>query len=226
MRFLVCLLCLVSNTAATQDLSDKVFLFPQQTNTAHVRLTPLKNSLAAATVCHRSFTDLKRDHNLFSVSSQSMDNEFLVFYDFTNNEMEIHVKNKRAEYGGLDYKPNTWHSLCTTWDSGSGIVQLWFNGRPLTKKYLSDQSAMTALPIIILGQEQDSHGGGFDVKQSFVGSMTDVHMWDYVLSSCEIQKFSSELSFNPGNVLNWAGLDFQTHDRVLVEQKHMYCTVN
>uniref|UniRef100_A0A8C6SUG3 Pentraxin family member n=1 Tax=Neogobius melanostomus TaxID=47308 RepID=A0A8C6SUG3_9GOBI len=224
MRFLVCLMFLVSNAAAVQDLSGKMLLFPQQTDTAHVRLTPLKTSIGAATVCHRSFTNLKRDHNLFSMSSQSFDNEFLLFYDFTNNEMEVHVKNQKAEYGGLDYKPNTWHSLCTTWDSGSGLVQLWFNGRPLIKNYLSAQSNLTDNPIIILGQEQDSHGGRFNIKQCFLGMMTDVHMWDYVLSACEIEKYVSELSFTPGNVLNWAALEFEIFERVLIDNKQ--CTVS
>ncbi|XP_055019820.1 serum amyloid P-component-like, partial [Boleophthalmus pectinirostris] len=170
----------------------------------------------------RSFTDLKRDHCLFSKSTPSFPNEFLVFYDYTNKEVEIHLKEQKAEYRFLDYKPNQWHSLCTTWDMGSGLVQVWFNGMPLARKFVK-QANMTGEPIIILGQEQDSHGGGFDINQSFVGMMTDVHMWDYVLSSCEIQKYMAELSFTPGNVLNWAALDFQINGRVLIENKQMYC---
>ncbi|XP_072317572.1 serum amyloid P-component-like [Eucyclogobius newberryi] len=222
MKLLVGLVILVANARAIQDLSGKMFTFPQQTKTDHVRLTPSHTNLGVATVCHRSFTDLKRDHTLFSKSLPSSANEFLVFYDFKNKEVEVHGRNGKAEYGGLDYKPNTWHSLCTTWDAGSGMVQLWFNGQPLVRKFVS-QSNKTGVPIIILGQEQDSHGGGFDINQSFLGMMTDVHMWDYALSPCEIQKYVSELSFTPGNVLNWAALDFQIYGRVLIENKQMYC---
>lgn len=214
---------LVSSAAALQDLSGKVFTFPQQTNTAHVRLTPTKQSFRAATVCHRSFTDLKRDYSLFSMATPTNSNEFLIFYDYTNKEIEPHVKNDKIEYGGLDYKPNTWYSICTTWDSSSGLVQLWFNGQPLTRKYLNSESIMTGRLTIILGQEQDAHGGGFDIKQSFIGMMTDVHMWDYVLSSCEIQKYVGELNFSPGNVLNWGAMDFQITGKVLIENKQMTC---
>ncbi|XP_033837652.1 serum amyloid P-component-like [Periophthalmus magnuspinnatus] len=222
MKLLVCFVFFVARAGAIQDLSGKMFTFPLQTKTDHVKLITSKRNLSAATVCHRSFTDLKRDHNLFSKSTQASPNEFLVFYDYTNKEIEIHLKNQKAEYRSLDYKPNTWHSVCTTWDAGSGLVQLWFNGQPLTRRFVN-QSNMTGEPIIILGQEQDSHGGGFDINQSFIGMMTDVHMWDYVLSTCEIQHYVSELSFTPGNVLNWAALDFQINGRVLIENKQMYC---
>ena len=72
-------------------------------------------------------------------------------------------------------------------------------------------------------QEQDSHGGGFDLKQSFVGMMSDVHMWDYILSPCEIQKYVDELNFTPGNVLNWSAMELQITDRVLIEDKQHTC---
>ncbi|KAG7248578.1 hypothetical protein CRUP_008093, partial [Coryphaenoides rupestris] len=37
--------------------------------------------------------------------------------------------------------------------------------------------------------EQDSHGGGFDAQQTFIGMISDVHMWDFVLSPCEMQRY-------------------------------------
>ncbi|GAA6227077.1 C-reactive protein-like isoform X1 [Lates japonicus] len=116
-----------------------------------------------------------------------------------------------------------WHSICTTWDSASGLVQLWFDGQPSIRKFITSRSNIRGSLIIILGQEQDSHGGGFDIKQSFVGMMTDVHMWDYVLSPCEIHNYVDELNFTPGNVLNWRALGFQIIDRVLIEDKFKTC---
>ena len=72
-------------------------------------------------------------------------------------------------------------------------------------------------------QEQDSHGGRFDIEQSFVGMITDVHMWDYTLSACEIYNYMDYLKFTPGNVLNWSALEFQVFDRVVVEKNEMTC---
>uniref|UniRef100_A0A8C6SDE2 Pentraxin family member n=2 Tax=Neogobius melanostomus TaxID=47308 RepID=A0A8C6SDE2_9GOBI len=226
MKFLVFLMMLVSNAAGLLDLSGKMFTFPEETNTAHVKLIPALVNLQAVTVCHRSFTDLKRDHSLFSLASPTNNNEFLVFMNWAKQEIQPYVHNLLIGYGGLDYAQNKWHSICTTWDSSSGLVQLWFNGQPLMKRYIANTSPLTNKPSIILGQEQDTHGGAFAADQSFVGMMADVHMWNYVLSACEIQKYMKEQNFTPGNVLNWAALEFQSTGRVLIENKEMSCDLD
>ncbi|KAK5608442.1 hypothetical protein CRENBAI_025371 [Crenichthys baileyi] len=88
-----------------------------------------------------------------------------------------------TNFEGLDLKLNKWHSICATWDSTSGVVQLWLDGEPSNRKFASSGSNINGPIIVALGQDQDTHGGGFDAKQSFVGMMSDVHMWDYKLSS-------------------------------------------
>ncbi|XP_039476023.1 serum amyloid P-component-like [Oreochromis aureus] len=134
-----------------------------------------------------------------------------------NNVIDICVRNNRVTFTGQDYMLNTWQSICTTWDSESELVQLWLNGKPSIKKFIG--GSVITDPIVIVGQEQDSHGGGFDINQSFVGMMSDVHMWNYVLSPCEIQRFVEDLNFTPGNVINWRALEFEVTGRVLVENK-------
>ncbi|XP_029958560.1 serum amyloid P-component-like [Salarias fasciatus] len=223
MKLLIVLAMLAARAASVQDLSGKMFTFPVQNDRARVRLITPKQEFRAVTVCHRSFTDIKRNHGLFSLSTSGSSNSFLIFWDETNKEMEAHIMNQKSEFIGLDYKANMWHSICTTWDSATGLVQLWFNGRPTISKFVFVDTAITGSTIIILGQEQDAHGGGFDSDQAFVGMMSDVHMWDYVLSSCEIQSYVDELNFTPGNVLNWKALQFVITDKVLVEPKSSVC---
>lgn len=79
-------------------------------------------------------------------------NGLLVFWDEANKEMEPHIKDKKSEYRGLDYKPNTWHSICTTWDSTSGLVQLSIDGKYLIKKFSVSGSNIRGTTVIILGQ--------------------------------------------------------------------------
>ncbi|KAM7383549.1 hypothetical protein PAMP_003190 [Pampus punctatissimus] len=218
------LVMLTACSATPQDLSGKMFTFPQQTKTAYVRLNTTRENFSAVTVCQRSFTDLTRDHTLFSMATPSAANDFLIFMEYKTDELEIHIKNRKAaEFRGRDYKPNMWHSICSTWDSVSGLVQLWFDGQPSIRKFVISGSNISGPSIIMLGQEQDSHGGGFDINQSFVGMMSDVYMWDYILSPCEIQRYVDDLNFTPGNVLNWRALEFEIIDRVLIENKQMTC---
>uniref|UniRef100_A0A8C6TED5 Pentraxin family member n=1 Tax=Neogobius melanostomus TaxID=47308 RepID=A0A8C6TED5_9GOBI len=210
------------NISCFLDMTGKVFTFPRESNTDHVRLnTGYDKSLSVLTICHRSFTDLTRNHALFSLATPSRSNDIMIYYNSAPKLVEPHFCDAKAGYGGLDYAPNKWHSMCSTWDSNVGLIQLWFNGQPLTRK-LGPGSTITGQPIIILGQDQDSYGGGFDPSQSFVGMMTDVHMWDHEISPCEIQKYMEELIFTPGNVLNWAALDFQTNGKSLYRKQCFY----
>uniref|UniRef100_A0A3B3BBR4 Pentraxin family member n=1 Tax=Oryzias melastigma TaxID=30732 RepID=A0A3B3BBR4_ORYME len=218
MKLVLLLVVLGTISAEVQDLSRKMFTFPQSSNTAHVKLNPAKLDYNAVTVCHRSVTDLKRDHAIFSSSTPSHDNGIVTYWHNGNQELQPHIRDARVEYGGWDYKLNRWHSICTTWDSENGLVQIWVNGIPSIRKFIIS-GAITQTSKIVLGQDQDTFGGGFDVNQSFVGMITDVHMWDYTLSSCDIQNYMSEMTFPPGNVLNWKTLDFEIVGNVLIEDR-------
>ncbi|XP_036931786.1 serum amyloid P-component-like [Acanthopagrus latus] len=209
-------------SAVPQDLYGKMFIFPQETNTAHVRLTTSRQDLRNVTVCLRSFTDLRRGHSLFSLATPSVDNDFQIYKDDAHDQMNLHVRNHYVYFAGQNYKLNTWHSLCSTWDSASGLAQLWLDGKPSSWK-LSSKSSINGPIIIVLGQEQDTHGGGFVLMESFAGMLSDVHMWDYTISPCEIQNYMDDLSFPPGNVLNWRALEFQIIGTVLIGDKQKSC---
>ena len=66
-------------------------------------------------------------------------------------------------------------------------------------------------------------GGGFVASESFVGMMSDVHMWNYVLSPCEIKRYVDDLNFTPGNVLNWRAMMFEIVGRVELEENQRGC---
>ncbi|XP_026227762.1 C-reactive protein-like [Anabas testudineus] len=222
MTLVLLLVMLTACAAVPQDLSGKMFTFPEATNTAHVRITTSRQEFSAVTVCLRFFTDLRRGCSIFSLATPSTDNDFLI----SKKEIgvtAIYTRNKLAEFVGQEYKLNVWHSICSTWDSASGLGQLWFDGNPSSRKFISSESNIRGTIVIVLGQEQDSHGGAFDTNQCFVGMMSDVHMWDYTLSPCEIQRYMSDLTFTTGNVLNWEALDFQITGRVLTEDKQKTC---
>ncbi|XP_027866387.1 serum amyloid P-component-like isoform X1 [Xiphophorus couchianus] len=217
---LLFLLLVTSCAAIPQNLSEKMFTFPEATGTAHVKLTILKQDFNALTVCFRFFTDLTREYALFSLAVPSFDNGLLFYKNL--NSFAVSVRNTDSIFEGLDFKLNKWHSVCGTWSAASGLAQLWLNGEPSSRK-LSSTSNINGPIIIALGQDQDSHGGDFQAKQSFVGMMSDLHMWDYTLSPCEIRKYMNDRSYANGNVLNWNSLEFQIKGRVLIENKQNTC---
>ncbi|XP_059196193.1 serum amyloid P-component-like [Centropristis striata] len=221
MAFFLLLVMLATCAAVPENLSDKMLTFPQKTKTANVRLTTLIKDFSAVTVCLRFITDLDRAHSLFSLSTRHHHNAFLIFWTASKDECAVYVGNTFATFGIKDYKPNEWHSICSTWDAASGLVQLWLDGKPSTRKYVG--GPRITYPIVILGQEQDSYGGSFHIDQSFVGMLSDVHMWNHVLSPCEIQRYMDDLNFRPGNALNWGALECRVTGRVLNEDKQVPC---
>ncbi|XP_017281938.1 serum amyloid P-component-like [Kryptolebias marmoratus] len=222
MKALLLLVMLTACAASPQDLTGKMFTFPEETNTANVKMNLPTQNLNAASVCFRFITDLRRRHSLFSLSTNQFSNHFLILKDEPANSLDIYINNKSVRFEGLNYELNTWHSVCSSWDAESGLGQLWFDGKPTVRRFFGE--SQISQPIVVLGQEQDSFGGRFDAKQSFVGMMSDIHMWDYTLSACEIQRYMDDKYFTPGNVLNWRALTFQATGRVLIETKDMTCS--
>ena len=58
--------------------------------------------------------------------------------------------------------------------------------------------------VLVLGQEQDELGGGFDLSQSFRGQMTGVQLWNFVLPRDEIKQLQTSCQNAQGNVLAWS----------------------
>ena len=59
---------------------------------------------------------------------------------------------------------------------------------------------------LVLGQEQDSLGGGFEAHQSFQGMLSNINVWDHVIPYSQIKEMSQSCQldeWNEGNVYKW-----------------------
>ncbi|XP_077327910.1 C-reactive protein-like [Lithobates pipiens] len=216
--FSLTLICLYNEFClfSSLDLEDKVFVFPKETNTAHVILRPtITRPLQKVSVCLQSYTDLSRPYTPFSLATPGKDNAFLIYLQ-PPNTCSVYINQEVTSFK-TDSESLDWRHICVTWDSDTGVVQLWVNGKLYPGRVSMKGSSIAAETSIVLGQEQDSFGGGFDASQSLVGEISDVHMWDYVLTQADIQKvLSGDLH---GNVINWNSLRCEIKGEVLVKPK-------
>ncbi|XP_003415221.1 mucosal pentraxin-like [Loxodonta africana] len=204
---------ILSGAVTHSDLRGKAFIFPQESDTAYVSLIPrVKRPLQNFTLCLKAFTDLTRPYSLFSYSTQSQANELLLFVN-KMGEYILYIGNVGATFKAPE-SPYAPIRVCATWESASGIAELWVNGKPLGRKGLKKGYSVGAEAKIILGQEQDSFGGKFDAKQSLVGEIWDVSLWDRVLSLKEV----GASRYN-GNVLNWQALHYEASGYVVIKPK-------
>ncbi|CAI9617339.1 unnamed protein product [Staurois parvus] len=193
-----------------------MFVFPKETDTAHVILRPtITKPLQEVSVCLRTFSELSRWYPLFSLATPTYKDAFLIRFQAPTNYM-VYTGYSSNVFKG-DSEPSDWNHICVTWDSQTGVVRLCVNGKNTTRRVSMKGSSIAAETSIVLGQEQDSFGGGFDASQSLVGEISDVHMWDYALTPEDIHKVIS--GRHNGNVINWVSLYYEIKGEVLVQPR-------
>ncbi|XP_051004317.1 mucosal pentraxin-like [Acomys russatus] len=207
------LLAVLSGGVSQSDMKGKAFIFPQESSTAYVSLIPqVKKSLQNFTLCLKAFTDLTRPYSLFSYNTRTKDNEILLFVEKVGEYM-FYVGNTVAIFKASP-NPNAPIHVCMSWESASGIAEFWLDGKPLGRKGLKRGYTVGGDAKIILGQEQDSFGGHFDVKQSFLGEIWEVSLWDHVVPLEEVHDRCYS-----GNLINWRSLIYEDNGYVVTKPK-------
>ncbi|XP_066539296.1 C-reactive protein-like [Hoplias malabaricus] len=108
-------------------------------------------------------------------------------------------------------------NLSLTWESSSGLAAFWVDGRRSMLQEYRKKHRVRPSGVVLLGQDPDFFVGDFDEKQSFVGEISDVNMWDFVLTERQIRAFNEKgwLRLTP-NVLKWSVMEGDVKGEVLV----------
>ncbi|XP_040918564.1 pentraxin-4 [Toxotes jaculatrix] len=96
-----------------------------------------------------------------------------------------------------------WHHLCILWSSIQG--NFWhYTDRRLTSSGSNFRKGWE-IPgggSVVLGQEQDSVGGGFDPTEGFAGQLAGFRVWNRVLSQSEVEGVAEGRGVPRGVVLD------------------------
>nr|XP_056705184.1 sushi, von Willebrand factor type A, EGF and pentraxin domain-containing protein 1 [Euleptes europaea] len=151
------------------------------------------------------------------------DNAFLLT-DY--NGWVLYVNGKESITDCPSVNDGNWHHVAVTWASTDGAWRVFIDGK------LSDGgrglSVGTEIPgggALVLGQEQDQRGEGFNPAESFVGSISQLNIWDYVLSLEQVKSLavSCPEELQKGNVLAWPDFLPGIVGRVKIDSKSMFC---
>ena len=115
---------------------------------------------------------------------------------------------------------NWWHHICFTWVSANGGWQLYKNGQ-----LVDDGTGKSTNYVIlsggtaVIGQEQDSVGGGFEKQDAFgPGKVTELNLWNRVLSASDIAEQYANCTFTTGLVHSWDQFKYGINGNVQEEQ--------
>ena len=80
-----------------------------------------------------------------------------------------------------------WTFLCASWASQGGLWKIYKNGALADHgQGLAEGLVIGDKGTLVLGQEQDSPGGGFSAAESFRGRMYGLTMWSTSLESLQV----------------------------------------
>ncbi|XP_039199397.1 sushi, von Willebrand factor type A, EGF and pentraxin domain-containing protein 1-like [Crotalus tigris] len=151
------------------------------------------------------------------------DNAFLIT-DY--NGWVLYVNGKESITDCPSVNDGNWHHIAVTWASGDGAWGVYIDGK------LSDGgnglSVGTEIPgggALVLGQEQDQRGEGFNPAESFVGSISQLNIWGYALPPEQVKSLASSCpeDLQKGNVLAWPDFLSGVIGRVKIDPRSKFC---
>ncbi|MBW2095144.1 MAG: hypothetical protein JRI80_09665, partial [Deltaproteobacteria bacterium] len=132
---------------------------------------------------------------LFSGARSGATNNLLLYLNGTGNTFLTWVNNvQTGSFSiGSSVADGLWHQVVWTRNVSDGSEILYLDGSALSDTNGSTNTSNVSLDPggVILGQEQDSVGGGFDANQVFHGWIDEVLLYDKVLTPGEVSALSS-----------------------------------
>ncbi|XP_046873133.1 neuronal pentraxin 1 like [Hypomesus transpacificus] len=179
--------------------------FPLRTNYMYAKAKRSLPEMYAFTVCLWIKSNASPGVGTpFSYAVPGQANE-LVLIEWGNNPMEILINDKVAKLPFI-INDGKWHHICITWTTRDGVWEAFQDGVLRgSGENLAPYHPIKPQGVLILGQEQDTLGGGFDATQAFVGELANLNMWDRKLSIGEIYNLATcNSKAQAGNVFSWS----------------------
>ncbi|XP_051244627.1 pentraxin fusion protein-like isoform X2 [Dicentrarchus labrax] len=208
-------------SAVSTVLAGKTLVFPTQTSTSYVEMTPLKPlNLSAFTLCMRVATELSGEREIILFAYQTENSDELNVWRELDGRLSFYLSGDGVLFNTPELGPMETY-LCFTWDSSSGTAAVFVDGRKSLTKMYKKGHVILAGGKVALGQDSDRYFGNFDAKQSFVGEISDVNMWDTVLSDSTIRKMFYGKKVERGNVFDWESTELEINGDVVVVNRKL-----
>uniref|UniRef100_A0A8C4TJU2 Pentraxin 4, long n=1 Tax=Erpetoichthys calabaricus TaxID=27687 RepID=A0A8C4TJU2_ERPCA len=127
---------------------------------------------------------------MLSYATEENDNKLVLHGRNSTTQTSIHFVIGDPAYRELPVDSlldGKWHHICLIWSSIEGKYWYYIDRR-LVSTGSKFQKGYEISPggSLVIGQEQDSMGGGFDITESFVGSLAGFAVWNQALTPGEV----------------------------------------
>ncbi|KFO34739.1 Pentraxin-4 [Fukomys damarensis] len=186
-----------------------VFVFPNASTENVVFLSPgFLKALRALSFC--SWVRVASSHlgTLLSYATEENDNKLVLHGRDSLVPGSMHFVIGDPAFRELRLQPlldSRWHHLCVGWTSIQGRYWLYVDRKLVASgSHFRENYEIPPGGSLVLGQEQDIVGGGFDSAEAFVGSMSGLAIWDRALMPGDVANLFSEKKLPAGAILTLA----------------------
>ncbi|CAJ1075581.1 pentraxin fusion protein-like [Xyrichtys novacula] len=218
MKFSGVLFVIAVSVALAKGTTMKTLVFPEESDDSYAVVGPQTTlNLGAFTLCMRVATELRgrREFSLFSF--RSVDHDEMGVWREKDGSLSLYLQSSsdhiRFELPELN---SMMSHLCVTWESLTGATTFFVDGKKSLTKIYRRAFTVQAEGKVLLGQDADSYLADFEARQSFVGSLSDVNLWDSVLSDSAIQNVYSREGDLKANIIDWETAQLVLHGSVHV----------
>ncbi|WP_347720315.1 LamG-like jellyroll fold domain-containing protein [Candidatus Nanohalovita haloferacivicina] len=136
---------------------------------------------------------------IVSGANSNTDNA-LVFYLYDDNRLRTYLNNNQNTYATPSLEDGSWHHLGWVRNSSENQEYLYVDGDLMDVRTPGSSNPLNiSTDGLMLGQEQDSVGGGLTSGQAFDGKIDEVKFFNGTLTSSEISLLYERSPDNPGN---------------------------
>ena len=129
------------------------------------------------------------DGFFLSYAVEGEDNEILIG---TDPNLHIEIDHPNILYTDIEVRDGYWHHVAITWRSSDGDIRVYIDGVEEASDTLSEGVEVLQGGSLVLGNEQDDVGGGFESNQGLVGFMDDLMITSTYSSSSEVSDLYGE----------------------------------
>ncbi|XP_073504655.1 pentraxin-4 [Phyllobates terribilis] len=168
----------------------------------------LREPLHELSICSWVKTNISYVGTILSYATEDNDNKLVLHGRHGATADSIHFVIGDPAFRELPIVPladGSWHHTCFIWSSIQG--KYWFFvDRRLISTGSRFQKGYEIPPggSLVLGQEQDTLGGGFDSTEAFVGQLAGFAMWNRALTPGEVSGIATGKGLPRGTILTIA----------------------
>lgn len=160
-----------------------------------------RRNLTAFTIAMWLRTDDRENQGTPVSYATDADSNAIVITDYSGFVLYVNGKIQHTDVTADD---GNWHHIATTWTSEKGAWQVFKDGLKVTSGTgMVPDSTIEGGGVLVVGQEQDVRGGLYSISESFIGTISRLNLWDYVLTEGDIARIVSSCDENIGNLIAW-----------------------